>query len=546
MDLKWQMAMLFVRVHKFKQKARRKIDFDKKESARFNNQKVRCYKCQQRGHFARECRAIAGNDKQRYYSFMNKEIGRKEEDSKALVTVDTLVDWLNHGSESDEVIAAKEFGMIAGANSEEANSPDDAGEFSLIGVTSKTKLDNNLVQNLYRLIDSSMSVRTKEGLGFTDCISKNEFGWDDSAFSVFTTTFEDVEGRPTLYRFAKTDSMKVVPPPLTGDYTSLSDHTDLDESQMFYGTKSSTSNDSESVTNDFVSCDDNDKSLKVKTSEFLFSDSSGKSSKHKPTDSTSCASTSSTEHTSSTSCNKRGSFNKKAGPAVRPQPVPTGKPNVRSVPTAIHGGKVTFRGGEGRITGKGTIRTPTLDFENVYYVKELQQFNLFSNSQICDMKNQVLFIDTVCLVPSKDFKLPDDSRVVLKVPRKHNLYIVNLNDLWPRGRQHKVSYKAINAVKSIFEPLQFHQMDLFGPTSIRSIDHKYYCLMITDDYSRFCWVFFLEHKNETYSTLMSFINLVENQLNKKVKVIRCDNGTEFKNEHMIELCGSKGIKGEYI
>nr|GEW58275.1 ribonuclease H-like domain-containing protein [Tanacetum cinerariifolium] len=43
---------------------------------------------------------------------------------------------------------------------------------------------------------------------------------------------------------------------------------------------------------------------------------------------------------------------------------------------AIHGGKVTFGGGEGRITGKGTIRTPTLDFENVYYVKELQQFNL--------------------------------------------------------------------------------------------------------------------------------------------------------------------------
>ncbi|GJR65172.1 hypothetical protein Tco_0011237 [Tanacetum coccineum] len=55
--------------------------------------------------------------------------------------------------------------------------------------------------------------------------------------------------------------------------------------------------------------------------------------------------------------------------------------------------------GEGRITGKGTIRTPTLDFENVYYVKELQQFNLFSISQICVKKNRVLFTDTDCLVP---------------------------------------------------------------------------------------------------------------------------------------------------
>nr|GFD36367.1 ribonuclease H-like domain-containing protein [Tanacetum cinerariifolium] len=36
MDLKWQMAMLSVRVHRFEQKAGRKIDFDKKDSARFN------------------------------------------------------------------------------------------------------------------------------------------------------------------------------------------------------------------------------------------------------------------------------------------------------------------------------------------------------------------------------------------------------------------------------------------------------------------------------------------------------------------------------
>nr|GFA23802.1 putative ribonuclease H-like domain-containing protein [Tanacetum cinerariifolium] len=61
----------------------------------------------------------------------------------------------------------------------------------------------------------------------------------------------------------------------------------------------------------------------------------------------------------------------------------------------------------------------------------------------------------------------------------------------------------------------------------------------------FCWVFFLEHKDKTYPILKDFINLVENQLNKKVKAIRCDNGTEFKNAHMIGLCGSKGIKREY-
>ncbi|GJX85972.1 hypothetical protein Tco_0336746 [Tanacetum coccineum] len=88
----------------------------------------------------------------------------------------------------------------------------------------------------------------------------------------------------------------------------------------------------------------------------------------------------------------------------------------------IKGGTVTFGGGDGKITGKGTIRTSNFNFENVYYVEELQNFNLFSVSQICDTKNKVLFTDSECLVLSKEFKLPDFSQVVLRVPRRHNLY----------------------------------------------------------------------------------------------------------------------------
>nr|GFC59868.1 ribonuclease H-like domain-containing protein [Tanacetum cinerariifolium] len=134
------------RCHRSGNKAGRKIDFDKKESARFNKKKVRCYKCQQRGHFARECRAKGGNDKQRYSSFKIKEIGKKEEDSKALITVDTLVDWTYHDGEGDRVIASKEFGMIAGCDTEdaikevdteEASTAVDAREFALMGVTSE-------------------------------------------------------------------------------------------------------------------------------------------------------------------------------------------------------------------------------------------------------------------------------------------------------------------------------------------------------------------------------------------------------------------------
>ncbi|GJS27085.1 hypothetical protein Tco_0487705 [Tanacetum coccineum] len=73
----------------------------------------------------------------------------------------------------------------------------------------------------------------------------------------------------------------------------------------------------------------------------------------------------------------------------------------------FNGGPVAFGGSKGYITGKGKIKTGKLDFEDVCFVKELQHFNLFSVSQICDKKNKVLFTDSECLVLSPEFKLPD-------------------------------------------------------------------------------------------------------------------------------------------
>ncbi|GJU69249.1 ribonuclease H-like domain-containing protein [Tanacetum coccineum] len=59
----------------------------------------------------------------------------------------------------------------------------------------------------------------------------------------------------------------------------------------------------------------------------------------------------------------------------------------------FNGGPVAFGGSKGYITGKGKIKTGKLDFEDVSFVKELQPFNLFSVSQMCDKKNKVLFTD---------------------------------------------------------------------------------------------------------------------------------------------------------
>ncbi|GJZ23203.1 putative ribonuclease H-like domain-containing protein [Tanacetum coccineum] len=99
----------------------------------------------------------------------------------------------------------------------------------------------------------------------------------------------------------------------------------------------------------------------------------------------------------------------------------------------IVGGFVAFGGSTkgGKITGK-VKSVGKLDFEDVYFVKELK-FNLFSVSQMCDKKNSVLFTDTECVVLSPDFKLLDESHVLLKVPRKDNMYSVNLKNVVPQG-----------------------------------------------------------------------------------------------------------------
>nr|GEZ52448.1 ribonuclease H-like domain-containing protein [Tanacetum cinerariifolium] len=74
------------------------------------------------------------------------------------------------------------------------------------------------------------------------------------------------------------------------------------------------------------------------------------------------------------------------------------------------GGYVSFGQGGCNITGKGTIKTGKLKFENVYFVKDLK-YNLFSVSQICDNKNSVLFTNSECIVLGRDFKLLDDANV---------------------------------------------------------------------------------------------------------------------------------------
>nr|GEY33184.1 putative ribonuclease H-like domain-containing protein [Tanacetum cinerariifolium] len=208
----------------------------------------------------------------------------------------------------------------------------------------------------------------------------------------------------------------------------------------------------------------------------------------------------------------------------------------------IDGGYVAFGGNPkgGMISGKGKIKTGKLDFDDVYFVNELK-FNLFSVSQICDKKNNVFFTDTEGVILSSDYKLPDENHGLLRVSRENNMYNVDLKNVVPsggltclfakatldesnlwhmrlghinfktmnklvtgnlvrglpskifennhtcvackKGKQHKASCKS-KPVSFICHPLQRLHMDLFGPTFVKSLNKKNYCLVVTDDYSR--------------------------------------------------------------
>ncbi|GJX13937.1 ribonuclease H-like domain-containing protein [Tanacetum coccineum] len=320
LDIKWQMAMLSVRINRFEKKAGRKMKFNNKDAARFDKKKVKCYKCSELGHFARECTGKQLDSKARYSSFKLKELDKSEE-PKALLSVDSMLNWSDHKGEDVENGAAQVYGMIAGAEDDAAGSAtgdatgdvaDDvsnaAAEFALMGISSqvhtcpfgcehlyaelKKEFDNLEVQykecyiqvqaykstlqtleqqkgwyqsnqlaleeririltanlenttnmlkyteklneqakleklndkvkleesnarfdkwkesskNLVKLINSSMSSRSKFGLGFGDTFGSDEV-FDLSAPSIFDSSPKDVAEKPLYDRFVKAVGM---------------------------------------------------------------------------------------------------------------------------------------------------------------------------------------------------------------------------------------------------------------------------------------------------------------------------------------------------
>jgi hypothetical protein len=108
---------------------------------------------------------------------------------------------------------------------------------------------------------------------------------------------------------------------------------------------------------------------------------------------------------------------------------------------------------------------------------------------------------------------------------------------------------ALHHAKNIMtttRPLEMLHMDLFDPITYISIDGNKYGLVIVDHYSCLTWVFFLHDKSETQEVLKKFLKRSQSEFEAKVKKIRSDNGSEFKNTQVEDYLDQESIKHEFL
>ncbi|GJR60786.1 retrovirus-related pol polyprotein from transposon TNT 1-94 [Tanacetum coccineum] len=232
------------------------------------------------------------------------------------------------------------------------------------------------------------------------------------------------------------------------------------------------------------------------------------------------------------------------------------------------GPKVVFGDNSSCITeGYGIINCGGIVFSKVAFINGLK-YILISISQLLPRRNDVYVLDMSSLTPNGAcfFAKASESVNWLWHKRLSHLNFKNINKLakqkkilglpslvyskdkpcsaCEKGKHKRASFK-IKHNFSIRKCLNLFHMDLFGPVSPISINNEKYTQFIVNDYSRYTWIHFLKKKSHAGETIMSFIRMVENQNDVKVKQIRTDNRTDFRYSELESFCSEKGISHNF-
>ncbi|GKA63502.1 ribonuclease H-like domain-containing protein [Tanacetum coccineum] len=230
MDLKWQVAMISMRLKKFYKKTGRKLHFDANEPVGFDKTKVECFNCHNTGHFARECRSKGNQEGRRRDTgttgYKAKDNGRrpgKQDEPKALVTLDgDGVDWTGHAEDEQENFALMAYSN-SGSNTEVTSCSKECEE-------SYAKLKKLYDEQREQLGDASIEIQA-----YTQALKKYE---NEVLESVFDSRSKLMLEDSLVYdRFAKVEVMHAVPPPMTGIYMPPKSDFGIDELNFTYGLK---------------------------------------------------------------------------------------------------------------------------------------------------------------------------------------------------------------------------------------------------------------------------------------------------------------------
>ncbi|GKA22332.1 ribonuclease H-like domain-containing protein [Tanacetum coccineum] len=315
MDLKWQVAMISMRMKKFYKKTGRKLQFDAKEPVGFDKTKVECYSCHKTGHFARECRSKGNQDSRRRDAWntgnKDKENGRrsgKQEDSKALVTLDGEgVDWTSHSEDEQENYALMAYSS-SGSDTEVTSCSKECKESyaklkKLYDEQREQLRDASIEIHAYtqalKKVEAQLVAHQQSQLWYEEKIRFMKIDLDDktdvltyhkkllaeaekekeelkakvekwhnssknlnillnsqmSARDKAILGTSDIEDSPVNDRYA--EGMHAVPPQITRIYIPFGPDKEIDESKFTYCTKQTKPSESDARSSDFNTCESN-------------------------------------------------------------------------------------------------------------------------------------------------------------------------------------------------------------------------------------------------------------------------------------------------
>ncbi|GJT24279.1 ribonuclease H-like domain-containing protein [Tanacetum coccineum] len=567
MDLKWQVAMISTRINKFYKRTGRKLQFDRKEPVGFDKTKVECFNCHKKGHFARECRGKKNQEYRGNNNGYRRDDGKrsiKEEDQKALVVQDMTsigtYDWSYLAAEEEPTNYAL-MAITSSKSSSSASSDTEVNLCSKACIESYNKLQKMYDEQRVRLDKAKLeSVAYELGLKSVEAqlvqYQKNEvileekigvLEWqvkDKTNLLTYHKTLLDLATKEKEEILKEKEDLKAKLEKFENSSKNLTKLLEIPSSPSTHPGNLLYRNEVFVETPKEVKPVKHAKSVKIAKSVRPITPVKPIQQTEKPKESCSSpkvdkrdwngrmaqnlglgiwelvkVSTAKPKQAVSTSVPRQVNtvrpkqstrFNtgqRKWGItdvkplqqehlqiALKDKGIAdsgcsrnmTGTKEYLSDYQEIKGRFVAFGKRKGRITGKGHVNFKTMN-------------KLVKGNLVRGLPSKLFENDHSCVALSRK-----DATQSRKATYKAKLVSINqstLTDICNKGLYLSTSY---------------------------SLDHKKYCL-----------------EDETSRILKKFITKIENQVNHEVKVIRCDNGTKFKNKEMNDFYANKGIRREF-